>query len=267
MAMEVQSSFAYFKDFWKAEFTLVVFYALLVGYLLFSLSQLDSLRDRDEVYRNYFVPLYTLHAVFFKMQIVLFYVDQFSQTFLFSINGWIIFAGIIFGILIVTALVVLGMLFFMSRLKGWLVGAHILFMAAFIFFMNPIILLVLTAYNIASLSSLRVTPKHDEAVEHLRAGHVVFLVVLMHLLQIVLWLNPGPFVGSFEEVGFTPYQISVFDIILIDFNALITLKSVQQGVFSLVKWAKSKKEEESREERPFKGIELPTEKPKSSVHL
>ena len=245
----------------------MVFYALLVGYLLFSLSQLDSLRDRDEVYKNYFAPLYTLHAVFFKMQIVLFYIDQFSQTFLFSINGWIIFAGIVFGILIVAALVVLGMLLFMSRLKGWLLVVHLLFMVAFIFFINPILLLALTAYNIASLSSLRVTPKHDEAVEHLRVGHVVFLVVLMHLLQIVLWLNPGPFVGSFEEVAFTPYQISVPDIILIDINALITLKCVQQGVLSLVEWAKSKKEGESGEERGLKEIEIPKEKPKSSVHL
>ena len=96
--MEVVSSFDFFRTFWKAMLVNVVVYSLATAFLVYALTALDELRKKAEVYSNQFVAVLLLHFTYAKMQIMMFFVDQFAQTFNFDHIGWIIFGGIVFAI-------------------------------------------------------------------------------------------------------------------------------------------------------------------------
>ena len=66
------------------------------------------------------------------------------------------------------------------------------------------------------------------------------MVGLMHLLQAALWFDPGPCYGLFDEkqIGIPP--ISVAEILILDFNAVVSSgkfrKSMIAVLLQIVKW-------------------------------
>ena len=49
-------------------------------------------------------------------------------------------------------------------------------------------------------------------------------MLLMHMLQFTLWMNPGPCYQTLDELSFNLGSLSMAEMILIDLNGLISIE-------------------------------------------
>lgn len=159
--MRVVSSFNFFRTFWMAMLANVVLYSCATAFLVYVITSLDEYKKRAEIYNNQFVPIMLLHLVYVKMQIVMVYIDQFSQTFNFDHLGWIIFGGIVLGIELIAVAIMLIILLSTSKLPPQQLIINGIFLIALLISTNWIVLLLFTAYNMYSLPKLPLDDQHD----------------------------------------------------------------------------------------------------------
>mgnify|MGYP000451091564 CR=1 FL=1 len=84
-------------------------------------------------------------------------------------------------------------------------------------------LFIFTAVNIYCLPLLRIDRMYWES-EALRSIVVLCLMVMMHILQFTLWMNPGPCYETLAELSFDLGNLSMAEMLLIDLNGLISVE-------------------------------------------
>ena len=64
---------------------------------------------------------------------------------------------------------------------------------------------------------------------------ILLILILMHGLQLTLWSNPGPCYQMIPELAYnsTNILISIPEIILIDFNGIISMRIIRDGLTGL----------------------------------
>ena len=67
------------------------------------------------------------------------------------------------------------------------------------------------------------------------ANLILLIMILIHGLQITLWSNPGPCYQMIPELAYnsTNIGISLPEIILIDFNGIISMRIIRDGLSGL----------------------------------
>ena len=104
-------------------------------------------------------------------------------------------------------------------------------------------IIIFTVFNISFLPQTCLDHRFQH-LDNLRMKIVLCLLAWMHLLQLVLWMNPGQCENCFNEEYLTEFTISVYEILLIDFNGIISSQTLRKRtlkfVIKIINWTSIK---------------------------
>ena len=131
--------------------------------------------------------------------------------------------------------------FFFTKMKKSVSVLNILacFVLLYSFDLNTI--LIFTVVNLYSIPETRIS-NNPSRVEKWRTIIVFCNMIILHVLQGALWMNPGPCFDTIAEITINLPQITLSQSLLIDINGLISIKFIREFLKVILrkfcKWVK-----------------------------